>query len=116
MPRGDDAEKPAERRRLRLALGAACLLALAFGLRLVLGLLHWSERADPPIQGWMTIGFVAHAFDVEHARLAEALGVAPAPGERTRLADVAARTGRAPAEVIAAVERVVRPDRPAPAP
>ena len=104
MPNGAGISARAPR-RLVLVLALACLLTLVFGLRLGHTVLHWPERRELAVQGWMTVGFVAHAWDLERDRLAAALGVAE--GERPTLDAIAARSGRTRAEVAAVVERAI---------
>ncbi|MER2508741.1 MAG: hypothetical protein ABTQ27_08270 [Amaricoccus sp.] len=76
----------------------ASALALVFAARLVDSALHWAER-ETPLAGWMTLGFVANAWDIDRAALAAALGVETRPGERLTLEQVARDTGRPLAEV-----------------
>ena len=94
-------------RVLTATLLLAGVLTLVFGIRLAESALRWSERRDPPIAAWMTLGFIERSWDVDRAVLAEALGVEIAPGERLTLAAVAERTGKPPAEVKATVERTI---------
>ncbi|MBW8318069.1 MAG: hypothetical protein K0M47_01450 [Rhizobium sp.] len=68
--------------RHRLLLGAflgATLIALYFASRFLLSVLYWSDPAhrNQPLEGWMTIGYVAHSYDVPRDRLVELLGLQP---------------------------------------
>lgn len=68
--------------RHRLLLGAflgATLIALFFASRFLLSVLYWSDPAhrNQPLEGWMTIGYVAHSYDVPRDRLVEILGLQP---------------------------------------
>ena len=79
-----------EHRWLAAALALACLLTLLFGWRLAATVVAWEER-ELRLQGWMTVGFVAHHWQVERSRLEAALPLAPTPGERPTLAALAAQ-------------------------
>jgi hypothetical protein len=60
-------------------VAAALVLAIGFtGLhayRAVRAAIFWSHNQDEPIQGWMTVGFVAHSYHVPPRILYEALGL-----------------------------------------
>jgi hypothetical protein len=92
-------------RRLVLGLALAGAVAVVFGVRLGLTAVHWQERRETGVQGWMTAGFVAHAWQADRGRLEAALGVGA--GERPTLAMIAARSGRDTGEVVAIVEDIV---------
>lgn len=101
-------------RALTVALVLASLLALLFGLRLAHSAIHWSDRRDAPIAGWMTLGFISRSWDVDRDTLADALGVEAPPGKRLTLEAIAARTGKPLAEVKATVERTLQAEDPGP--
>lgn len=54
---------------------------------------HWSADQDEPIAGWMTLSYVAHAYQVSSSLLHEALALPPEPGDRRPLADIADERG-----------------------
>ncbi len=111
------------RRSLRLLLGLAFLLALAFtavhGVRTVQDAIYWREHHDEPIQDWMTVGFVAHSYHVPpYVLLALHLPLGPPPDKRT-LADIAAARGQSMGQLAAALGDVIvhaRPPYPPPPP
>lgn len=86
---------------LAAALCLSLLVTLLFGLRLAGRALHW--QAEAPLQGWMTIGQVAHSYDVPREDLARAVGLEPGLRHRLTLDEVAQRTGKTVAEVEAAL-------------
>ena len=86
---------------LAAALCLSLLATLLFGLRLGEQALRWQE--ETPLQGWMTIGQVAHSYDVPREDLARAVGLEPGLRRRLTLDQVAQRTGRSLAEVEAAL-------------
>ncbi len=104
-------------RRTRLLLVAALVLvglltahsalrALEHGRRL-------RTRPDEPIQPWMTVPYIAHAYRVHPTVVQEALGLPPEPPDRRPLREIAAAQGRPPAALIADVTAAVARGRPA---
>ncbi|MDP9374165.1 MAG: hypothetical protein M3Q65_17265, partial [Chloroflexota bacterium] len=84
-------------RRTRLLLVAALVLvglltahsalrALEHGRRL-------RARPDEPIQPWMTVPYIAHAYRVPPTMVQEALGLPPEPPDRRPLREIAAAQG-----------------------
>ncbi len=76
--------------RHRLLLSAfvlTTLIALFFATRFLISVLYWSDPAhrNQPLEGWMTIGYVAHSYDVPRDRLTEILQLAP-PDDKDRKA------------------------------
>lgn len=96
---------------------ALCLLAvLAFGTAAVLHGLRWRDRPEPPIAGWMTVGVIAHARDLD-PRDIDALAGLPTPEEAGRpltLREIARDRDRPLPEIIAAVEAAIATLRQAP--
>ncbi|HMQ93992.1 MAG TPA: hypothetical protein PKA33_05390 [Amaricoccus sp.] len=105
-------------RGLVLALVAACLVTLFFAIRLTISTLYWAGHRDATLAGWMTVGYVAHSYDVDRLRLAEALGLDPDQRPRLTLDEIAARNGMPLAEVevtllaVIAEERAGRTEQP----
>ena len=58
-----------------LVIGFLLALVLtAFLLtRLIANLVYWPQHQDVEITGWMTVGYVAHSYDVDKDSLTEAL-------------------------------------------
>ena len=63
------------------------------------------------LAGWMTVGYVAHSYDVDRLRLAEALGLDPSQRLRLTLDEIAARSGMPLAEVEATLLAVIAAER-----
>jgi len=81
---------------LTLALVAALAFTAFFAARLTLDTLYWTdpERADVPIQGWMTPRFVAHSWTVPPDLVAATLGLErDGEGRRVTLAKLAKERG-----------------------
>jgi len=54
---------------------AACVLTSLLLVSLIADLVYWPKHRDAEMSGWMTIGYVAHSYNVEKEPLADALGV-----------------------------------------
>ncbi|HPG23323.1 MAG TPA: hypothetical protein PLH75_11110 [Amaricoccus sp.] len=100
-----------QHRGLVLALVAACLVTLFFAIRLTVSTLYWAGHRDAALAGWMTVGYVAHSYDVDRLRLAEALGLDPSQRPRLTLDEIAARSGMPLAAVEATVLAVIAAER-----
>ena len=73
-------------RLLVTAFVLASAVTLFFALRTVLFFAYWNDPAhrNQPLEGWMTIGYVAHSWRVPADRLARALNLPPPPEDGTR--------------------------------
>ena len=91
---------------LTSAFVLACAVTLFFAGRLVFYTVYWSTHREMPVQGWMTVGYVARSWGVEPRELDAAAGL-PAPlakGHPQTLDEIARDRGVPLAEVIAEVE------------
>jgi hypothetical protein len=103
-------------RLLAFAFALALGLTVFFGVRLAVSTYYWSQHRDAPLAEWMTLGFVANSYDVDHLALVAALGLDPNLRARLTLAQIADRTGRPLPEVVATIEATIAAERgPAPA-
>ena len=112
------------RRGFRALLALAFLLALGFTIlhvvRILQDAIYWREHRDEPIQGWMTIGFVAHSYHVPPHVLLLALHLpfGPPPDKRT-LSTIAASRGKSVDQLAAILTHAIvhaRPPYPPPPP
>lgn len=60
-----------------LVLGflAALILTTVLLVRLVADVVYWPKHRDTEIASWMTVGYVAHSYDVDIDALTDALGL-----------------------------------------
>lgn len=60
-----------------LVLGflAALVVTSILFMRLIADVAYWPQHQDEPISGWMTVGYVAHSYDVDKDGLVTALGI-----------------------------------------
>lgn len=97
------------RRAVVAAFALAALASLFFGTRFVVHAIYWSSHRDEPIAGWMTVGYVAHSYDVEPGLLREALGAPAGAPDRRPIAEIAAELGLTTDEALALLrEAIVR--------
>ncbi|MGH1354203.1 MAG: hypothetical protein ACRBBS_03885 [Thalassovita sp.] len=85
-----------------LLLVLALAVALFFALRFVGHALYWHDLRDanPPIEPWMTPGFIARSWDVPRQDLAQILSTADLQNRPT-LAEIAKAQGRPTEDLIA---------------
>ncbi len=60
---------------LVLGFMAALILTTILFVRLIADVVYWPQHQDETISGWMTVGYVAHSYDVDKAGLIEILGI-----------------------------------------
>ncbi|MFN4191915.1 MAG: hypothetical protein ACK4FR_03150 [Tabrizicola sp.] len=96
--------------RARPVLGSAFLLACAMTLffagRLTVFTVYWATHRELPVQGWMTVGYVARSWGLDPRALDGEAGL-PLPEVKGRpqpLSEIARDRGVPVAEVIAEVE------------
>jgi hypothetical protein len=92
-----------------MATGFALTLVLAtfFAIQLLRGFLVWPSAADGPIEGWMTVGYVARAQDVPRDVLAEAIGVATGRQPHQSLSRIAEGQGESLAAIVARLDAAI---------
>ncbi len=94
-------------RLLLIAFAAAAALTLFFAIRTAAFFVYWANHQELPIEGWMTIGYVAHSYRVPPERLQEALGFDPRDPNRHPLGRIARETDVPLAELIDRVEAAI---------
>ena len=60
---------------LVLGFMAALILTTVLFVRLIADVVYWPQHQDEAISGWMTVGYVAHSYDVDKDGLINALGI-----------------------------------------
>jgi len=101
---------------------AAFVVVLGFtgfyAVRAVRDAIYWQYHADEPIQGWMNVGYVAHAYHVPPHIIYGALGLPNKPDKRP-LREIATQQGRSMDDIRAILSGAivhVRPPYPPPPP
>jgi hypothetical protein len=99
------------------------LLVLGFtGLHAVRTIRHavyWHHHQDEPIQGWMTVGYVAHSYRVPRHILYQALGLPYNPPDKRPLREIAKSQNRSIDQIRAILQEAIthaRPPYPPPPP
>jgi hypothetical protein len=69
-------------------------------------------RAQEPIHPWMTLPYIAHAYNVPSSVLYQALGLPHVPHDRRPIAVIARQQGRSLQSVIATIQEAIRNYRP----
>ena len=83
-------------RLLLLAFVVTTLLTLFFAARFIFFVQYWNDPAhrEQPLEGWMTLGYIAHSYQIPRETLAAALGVVPpGKGKRPTLKQIAGEKG-----------------------
>jgi len=101
----------------------AFLLVLGFtglhAFRAVRGAVYWRYHRDEPIRGWMTVGYVAHSYQVPPHVLYLALGLPHKRPDKRPLREIAKAQNRSMDEIRAVLQDAIihaRPPYPAPSP
>ena len=102
-------------RLLVIGFSLASMIALVFLVRLLLFALYWQDpdHRNQPLEAWMTLGYVAHSYDIPRHALFEELAFDPtAREERPTLAELAEERGVTfevlEQQIIAAIEDIRR--------
>ncbi|MGR6432539.1 hypothetical protein [Rhizobium sp. PAMB 3182] len=104
-------------RMLVLAFVLMAAITLFFAVRFVLFALYWNDPAhwNQPLEGWMTMGYVAHSYHVDPRDIDAGLDLAK-PHERQTLEQIARDNGMTLEELKAKVEATLtklKAERPA---
>lgn len=94
-------------RLLLIAFTVAAALTLFFAIRTAAFFIYWSNHQNVEIEGWMTIGYVAHSYRLPPEELQKALGYDPRKPERRPLGRIAQETGEPLPELIVRVEAAI---------
>ena len=96
-------------------VAAVFVLVLGFtalhAFRAVSSAIYWNNNRDEPIQGWMSVGFVAHSYHVPPRLLYQAIGLPPKPDKRP-LRIIARAQGRSEGQVKAILQNAIAHARP----
>ncbi len=91
-------------------LGALILTTILF-MRLIADVVYWPQHQDETISGWMTVGYVAHSYDVDKDGLIAALGIETDLRRHLTLKAIADAQGMSLAELRDALLRAVNDQR-----
>ena len=83
------------------------LLALFFAGRFTTRLVYWSTHQNEAVAGWMTVGYVAHSWNLDPRAVDTAAGLPHPVGHPLTLAEIAAERGVPVSQIIADVEAAI---------
>lgn len=85
----------ARKRALLITFVVMACITLFFAGRFTYSLIYWSNPAHQyqPIEGWMTIGYIANSHHVERDELVAALGLEAFKGRRIGIDRIAHEKG-----------------------
>ncbi|MBO6719529.1 MAG: hypothetical protein JJ913_16360 [Rhizobiaceae bacterium] len=96
-----------DNRLLLIAFAVAAVLTLFFAVRTVAFYVYWAGHQNVAIEGWMTIGYVAHSYRLDPQDLQDALGFDPRQPNRHPLGRIARDMGVPLPDLIARVEAAI---------
>lgn len=96
-------------RLLLVAFAVACLITLFFAARFSFYTIYWQQPAhqNQPLQGWMTIGYIAHSYRLPRDELANALALEPGLGKRLTIAEIARQRGVPVSALVAEINAAI---------
>lgn len=95
------------RRLLRLAFALALLVTLAFGIRALVSIWHFADRAERPVAAWMTPRYVVAVYGLDRDALATILNLPAGADPRESIGTLAFRAGRSPQQALAEIEALI---------
>ena len=96
----------AQHRLLLVVFLLGGLATLFFAVRLVVFWIYWADPSHhrAPLEGWMTVGYVARSWDLPPEEVMALAGGDPAAGRPVSLATLAAANGESLASLVARLE------------
>ncbi|WP_417434250.1 hypothetical protein [Hoeflea sp.] len=102
-----------QNRWLTLSFILTLTLALVFIIRAGVFFVYWQQHQDEPIEGWMTVRYVAHSYRVDPEIVHTAIGLPQTGPDRRPLVKIAREDGRPLDEMTARILEAIRADRAA---
>lgn len=98
-------------RWLTLSFLLTSTLALVFIIRAGVFLVYWQNHADEPVEGWMTIRYVANSYRVDPKIIHDALGLPRTGPDRRPLIRIARERGQPLDALTSAIVDAIEADR-----
>ena len=92
---------------LTSALALAVALCLFFAVRFAVGAIYWAQHRQEPISGWMTVGYIAHSWQLDPREIDAVAGFPPPQDHPLTLEEIARQRGLPVADIIAQAEAAV---------
>jgi hypothetical protein len=100
-------------RWLTLAFALTLTLALVFIIRAGVFFIYWQQHRDEPIEGWMTVRYVARSYRVDPKIVHDAVGLPETGPDRRPLVRIAREDGKPLDEMTARILEAIKADRAA---
>lgn len=100
-------------RWLTIAFALTLTLALVFIIRAGVFFVYWQQHQDEPIEGWMTVRYIARSYRVDPKIVHDAAGLPRTGPDRRPLVKIASEDGRPLDEMTARILEAIRADRAA---
>ena len=100
-------------RWLTIAFALTLTLALVFIIRAGVFFVYWQQHRDEPIEGWMTVRYVARSYRVDPKIVHDAAGLTETGPDRRPLVRIAREDGKPLDEITARILEAIRADRAA---
>ncbi len=82
-------------------------LALFFAGRFATRAVYWSTHQNQPVAAWMTVGYIAHSWNLDPRDLETAAGLPPPAGRPLTLGEIAQQRGVPVGQIVATVEAAI---------
>lgn len=102
-----------QNRWLTIAFALTLTLALVFIIRAGVFFVYWQQHRDEPIEGWMTVRYVARSYRVDPKIVHDAVGLPKTGPDRRPLVKIAREDGKPLDEMTARILEAIRADRAA---
>jgi hypothetical protein len=98
-------------RWLTLSFLITLTLALVFIIRAGVSFVYWQDHRDEPIEGWMTIRYIARSYQVDPRLVRDAVGLPDTGPDRRPLIRIALEEGRQLDAIASAIVAAIEADR-----
>ena len=98
-------------RWLTLSFALTLTLALVFTIRAGVFFVYWQQHQDEPIEGWMTVRYVAHSYRVDPRVVHTAVGLPQTGPDRRPLIKISREDGEPLDQITARILAAIRADR-----
>lgn len=98
-------------RWLTLSFALTLTLALVFIIRAGVFFVYWQQHQDEPIEGWMTVRYVARSYRVDPRVVHTAIGLLQTGPDRRPLIKISRQDGEPLDQITARILDAIRADR-----
>ncbi len=102
-----------EHRVVFLGFVAAAILTLFFTFKTIGGLIYWSQHREAPLEPWMSIGYIAHSYNIPPHELADQMHLTRDEAKHKPIGEIAEDAGmefdRLKTEILSIIETTRAP-------